>query len=119
MTTYLRGNLGLRGLLSVVGGKTLGLDTFSLGIFFFVRAEEVNIIIVLFRSLGRSSSRGSTTKESFTGFARAGKGAELSLIRLDVSVPAGNMWVGRCAGGRRDRLEDDNIRLRRGVPEDS
>lgn len=108
----LGGNLGLVGLLRVVGGNTLSLDALGLLIDLVVRAEKVDLIVVLFSSSLCGGRFG--TKESLAGGAGAGEGAELGLVGLDVVVPAGYAGEGGI-GGRADRLENGDIGLGRGV----
>ena len=110
--TNLRNGLGLRRLLRVVGSDTLSLDALGLGVLLVIGSEEVDLIVILL-SLGGSS--GSTAEEGLASRAGAREGAKLSLVGLDVIVPAGNVGVCGRVGGRRDGLEDSDVRLRRGV----
>lgn len=50
--------LGLASLLLLVLGNTLGLDPLSLGILLVIRAEEVNLVIVISGASGSGSSGG-------------------------------------------------------------
>lgn len=102
-------DLGLVSLLRVVRSDTLRLDALCILINFIVRAEQVDLIVVI---LSRGSSR--TTEESFAGSAGTRERVELRLVGLDVVEPAGYAGEGR--GRRRsDRLEDGDIGLGRGV----
>lgn len=108
--TNLSSGFGLSSLLRVVSGDTLGLDTFSIGVFLVVRAEQINLIIVLF-IFGSSSSR---ANEGIAGPARTGKSIELGCVGLDVLVPAGHADE-RGIRLRSDGLEDSDIGLRGSV----
>ena len=114
--TDLGDGLGLVGLLRVVSSDTLSLDALGLLVNLVVRAEEINLVVVIFLGGGslRGSSRG-TAKEGLASSTGAGKSAELGHIGIDVVVPAGHAGEG-CSGGRGDRLEDGDIGLGRGVP---
>ena len=112
--TNLGDRLGLRSLLRIVGSNALGLDALGLGVLLLVGAEEVDLIVVLLR--GRSSSR--AAEEGLAGGAGTGQGGELGLVGLDVSVPAGDGGGRLRVGSGGDRLEDDDVCLRRGVSAD-
>lgn len=111
--THLGGNLGLVSLLCLIGSNALGLDALGLGILLLViRAEEVDLIIILFSLLScRCSSR---AKEGLAGGARAREGPELSSVGFDVGVPT--VHVGeRSVRGSSNGLEDDNVGLGGGI----
>lgn len=84
---------GLSGLGLVVGGDSLLLDSLGLGIgLLVVRAEEVNVLVVLLGGLSGGGGGGRGKRGSL------GEGVELGLERGDVSVPSGS--VGELGLGR-------------------
>jgi hypothetical protein len=113
--------LYLAGLLLVVLGKTLSLDTLSLLIDLIVRAEQVDIIVVLLSLLlgGLRRVDGELTGLGAVGGSLlgwvTGEGLELALEGEDVVVPPPG--VRELLGGRDllDLLEDLDVGLRRGV----
>ena len=106
--------LGLVGLLFVVGSNTRSLKLLGLGILFLIRPEEIDLIVLL------SSSRGWCTiaEEGLASRAGARKRIVLSRVRLDVLVPPGDVGVGRSIRLSADRLEYDDVGLRRDVAND-
>lgn len=102
-------DLGLVSLLRVVRSDTLRLDALCILINFIVRAEQVDLIVVI---LSRGSSR--TTEESFAGRAGTRERVELGLVGFDVVEPARYAREGR-SRRRSNRLEDGDIGLGRGV----
>lgn len=90
---YLGDGLGLVRLLGIVCGDTVSLELLSFGIILIIGPEQIDIIIagLLFLLLGGSG--GSITGEDGTCATGTGEGRELSLVGLDVLVPASNIWV--------------------------
>ena len=96
--TYFSNSLGFVGLLCVILGDTLGFDFLGLGINLFVFPEKIDIIIINLLLLFFLFLRGGRLGSSFTGedstrAAGTGEGGELSLVGLDVFVPAGDVGV--------------------------
>lgn len=109
------GSLGLVGLLGLVLGDTLGLESLGLLVDLVVRTEQVEVVVLL--SGGRGGG-GGRSRRAVLGVGLggvAGEGGVLSLVGLDVLVPAGGVRVGGGVGSGRERLEDGNVGLRRGV----
>ena len=117
----LGGGLYLASLLLVVLGETLSLDALSLLIDLVVRAEQVDIIVVLLSLLLRSLSG---VDGELAGLGAVGGGLlgwvtreslELALEGEEVVVPPPG--VRELLGGRNllDLLEDLDVGLRRGV----
>lgn len=110
----LGGSLGLAsGLLLLVLGESLGLDSLSLGILLLVRAKEVNIIVVLllFGGGGSSSRSGSRAERAGSGGLVTRESGELLGVRGNVLVPAGSIDVLLGIGGRASGLVDSDISL--------
>lgn len=110
-------SLGLVGLLGLVLGDTLGLESLCLLVNLVVRAEQVEVVVVLSGS-SRGGGGGSRSRRAVLGVGLGGvtgEGGVLSLVGLDVLVPAGGVRVGGGVRGGRERLEDGNVGLRRGV----
>lgn len=112
--------LGLGSLLLFVSSKTLLTDADSLGILLLVvRAEQVDIIVVLLSSSTLSRVDGEVTRLRAVGGVGLGRitreSGKLALIRGDVLVPSGG--VGVLVGDRRgaDGLVDGDISLRGAV----
>lgn len=108
--------LGLALLLLAVLGQTLLTDTGSLGILLLVvRAEQVDIIVLLLGSGGLGGVQGDLRGLGAVDGVRLGgiarEGGELRLVRLDVLVPPGGVGVLGSVGGGGDGLEDGNISL--------
>jgi len=87
--------LGLASFLSLISSNALCLDTLSLSVLFLVLTKEVDVIVIL---SGSTSSRGSTSISTSLGEGLAGGAgsreiAKLSLVGLDVGVPAGDVRV--------------------------
>jgi hypothetical protein len=100
--------LGLVGLLGVVGSDALSLEGLSSRVLLLVvGAEEVKVLVLL--SSGGSSGGGG-------GLGGGGDGESLVLggVGLDVLVPASKGGVLGSVGGRGERLEDLNVGLRGG-----
>ena len=114
--------LYLASLLLVVLGEALSLDALSLRILLVVRAEQVNLVIVL--SLGLLLGGSGGVKGELAGLGAVGssllgrvtgEGLELALEGEQVVVPPPG--VRELLGGRDllDLLEDLDVGLRRGV----
>ena len=122
----LGGRLALAGLLLVVLGQALGLELLRLLVDLVVRAEKVDIVVVLGLGLLLGSSGGvegelaglGAVGGSLLGWV-TGEGLELALKGEDVVVPPPG--VRELLGGRNllDLLEDLDVGLRRGVAVDS
>lgn len=118
----LGGNLGLGGLLLLVGSETLLTDANGLRVLLLVGAEQVDVIVVLSSGLGgRSLGRvhgdlGDLRAVDGVGLGSiTGESGELILERGNVLVPPGS---GRVLGGIRgagESLEGGDIGLRRSV----
>ena len=109
--TYFSDGLGLVSLLGVVCSDTLSFEFLSFSIIFLIRSEEIDIVVTGLLSL-LCRGGGSITGEDCTGTAGTGEGGELSLVGLDMLVPAGDIGVSQILG---KSLEDGNIGLRWGV----
>jgi hypothetical protein len=90
--TDLGNGLGLAGFLLGVLRDTLSLETFSFGVIFVITSEEIDFIVVIRSSRGRSSR---TTQECLTSGAGAGERGKLGTIRFDVGVPPRDMGTAR------------------------
>ena len=112
--TYFGNGLGLVSLLGVVCGNTFSFELLSFSILLLIRSKEIDIILagILFLLPSWGWSGGNLTGEDGTGTAGAGEGGELSLVGLDVLVPAGNVGVAQILG---KSLENGNVGLRWGV----
>ena len=114
--SYFSDSLRLVGFLCIISSDTFSFELLSCGIFLLVIiTEEIDVIVIgllHFDFLRGSRFRSSLTGEDGTGAAGAGEGGELSLIGLDVLVPAGDIGVSQIL---RKSLEDGNVGLRWGV----
>lgn len=109
------GSLGLVGLLGLVLGDTLGLESLGLLVNLVVRTEQVEVVVLVSGSRGGGGGRSRRAVLGVGLGGVTGEGGVLSLVGLDVLVPAGGVRVGGGVGGGRERLEDGNVGLRRGV----
>lgn len=110
--------LGLVGLLGGVLGEALLLERLGLGVDLLVRRAEQVEVVVVGGSRGSGGGGGGRGRGAVGGVGLGGVAGErlvLSLVRLDVLVPAGRVRVGGRVRGRRERLEDGNVGLRGGV----
>ena len=112
---YLGSGLRLEGLLCVVSGDALSLDTLRLLVDLIIRTKEVDLVIILLGG-GSSCGRRSGFGEGLASRARAGERAKLGLVRLDVRVPASRIGGGFGVRDTGERLEDVYVRLRWRVP---
>lgn len=113
-------SLGLGSLLLTVSSETLLTDPDSLGILLLiVRAEQVNIVVVVLSSSTLGGVDGEVARLGAIGRVGlggvTGEGGELALVAGNVLVPAGG--VGVLVGGRGggESLEDGDISLRGAV----
>lgn len=111
-------DLGLGSLLLAVGSKALLTDAGSLSVLFLiVRAEKVDILLLLLASSlrglgGVDGDLGDIRAVGGVGGRRvAGEGGELILVGGDVLVPAGSVGVLLGGGSLLQGLEDGNISL--------
>lgn len=109
------GSLGLVGLLGLVLGDTLGLESLGLLVNLVVRTEQVEVVVLVSGSRGGGGGRSRRAVLGVGLGGVTGEGGVLSLVGLDVLVPAGGVRVGGGVRGGRERLEDGNVGLRRGV----
>ena len=103
----------LGSLLLVVLGNTLSLDALSLLVDLVVRAEEVNVVVIVVTASSGTGEEGA--KELGSLGLVASERLVLSLVGGDVLEPAGNVSVLVSVGGRADGLVDGNVSLRGGV----
>ena len=115
----LGGDLGLGGLLLLVGGQTLLTNSDGLRVLLLVTAEQVDVVIILLggRRLGWVQGDLSDIR-SVDGVGLGGvtgEGGELLLEGVDVLVPSRGVGVLGGVRGTAEGLQGGNIGLRRRV----